>query len=305
MIPPPRTRLEIRDLRLILALAKAGTTAKAAPVLHLTQPAISRALISAEERLGVRLFERTPRGLVPTDAGARVLAGATPLLMSLGELEASAREPAPAPQRIRLVCECYTAYHWLPSVLRDLRESLPYLELELALEHTSSPVAALERGEIDVALLTVGRLTRAELVEQPLFTDELVFLVSPSHPLASKRALEPNDLCAHPLLTTRAPVDETRWFMRRVFGRARPRLRVEQLPVTEAILEMARAELGVALLSEWIAGPHLFRSGLVAKRLSSGPLLRPWRIAHRPDESGALDRLREALVASVPRSRTA
>lgn len=287
-----------------MTLAKAGTTAKAASVLHLTQPAISRALISAEDRLGVKLFERTPRGLVPTDAGERVLAGATPLLMSLGELEASAREPTPTPQRIRLVCECYTAYHWIPSVLRGLRESLPNLDLVLALEHTTAPVAALERGEIDVALLTAGRLSRGGLVEHPLFTDELVFLVAPSHPLASKRALEPDDLRAHPLVTTRAPIDESRWFMRRVFGRARPKLKVEQLPVTEAIVEMARAELGVALLSEWIAGPHLFRSGLVAKRLSSGPLLRPWRLAHRPDESGTLDRLRDALMASVPRSRT-
>jgi LysR family transcriptional regulator for metE and metH len=59
---PAASRLDTRDLRLVLALAGAGTTAAAADTLHRTQPAVSRALLGAEHRLGVRLFDRTPRG---------------------------------------------------------------------------------------------------------------------------------------------------------------------------------------------------------------------------------------------------
>src|SRR6478752_2164822 len=124
---PPSPRLDIRDLRVVLALASSGTTAQAATVLHLTQPAVSRALLAVEDKLGARLFDRTPRGLVPTAAGERLISGATPLLVELGDLERRVRTPVAPPMHLRLVCECYTAYHWLPSTLMNLRKSLPSL----------------------------------------------------------------------------------------------------------------------------------------------------------------------------------
>lgn len=300
---PPSPALDVGDLRLVIALASARTTAKAASLLHLSQPAVSRALIAAEEKLGARLFDRTPRGLVPTEAGSRLAAEAMPLLVSLADLEQRARAPIAAPLRLRVVCECYTAYHWLPSVLVTLRETLPNLRVDLRVEHTSTPAQALAAGDIDVALLTTSRAPRGAFEERTLFEDEVVFLVSPSHPLAKKKALTRGDLRTSTILTSRAPAEESRWFMTRVFGRERPRLRFERLPLTEAILDMTRSGLGIAVLSEWIAGPHLGRGDLVAKRLSSGPLLRPWRIAYRREIAAAAERLRGALQATVPHAR--
>lgn len=298
---PPSPRLDARDLRLVLALAGAGTTARAAALLHLTQPAVSRALLGAEGRLGTRLFERTPRGLVPTEAGRRLVEGAPGLLAALGDLEHRVRAPAPAPTRLRLVCECYTAYHWLPTVLAGLRRSLPELRVALELRHTEAPVPALERGDIDVALLTTSAVPRGLLGERPAFSDEVLFLVAASHPLAARRVLRPADLKQHPLLTGRTPPAAQQWFLTRVFGRQRPPLRVEVLPITEAVVEMARAGLGVAVLSEWIAQPHLGQGGLVPLRLATGPLQRPWRLAWRPEVADAAARLLPALQATAPR----
>src|SRR3954471_22235015 len=84
-----RPQLEVRDLELVLALAESGSTARAASRLHLTQSAISRALTKAEERVGLRLFERVARGVVPTRAGERLIAGAPRLLGDLRQLERS------------------------------------------------------------------------------------------------------------------------------------------------------------------------------------------------------------------------
>ena len=94
---PASARLDARDLRLILALATARTTAAAAESLHLTQPAVSRALLSAEHRLGVRLFDRTPRGLEPTPAGRTAMAAAPRVLEAMTALEAQLRGPARRP----------------------------------------------------------------------------------------------------------------------------------------------------------------------------------------------------------------
>ncbi|NOK07803.1 LysR family transcriptional regulator [Corallococcus exercitus] len=299
--PPPAPRLDVRDLRVVLALASAGTTARASAVLHLTQPAVSRALLAAEERLGTRLFDRTPRGLVPTPAGQELVVGATRLLVELGDLEHRVRAPVAPSIRLRLVCECYTAYHWLPSALVTLRKSLPGLHLSLAVEHTQDPVPALMAGELDVALLTTASVPRTGIETRPLFSDEIIFVVAASHPLASRRVLTREDLRATPLLTGQTPAAESQWFMTQVFGRERPRLRVERLPLTEAILDVARAGLGVAVLSEWITTPHLGKGDLVVKRLASGPLRRPWRMAWRKEVGDAALRLLAALESTVPR----
>ncbi len=298
---PPNPRLDVRDLRVVLALASAGTTAQAAAVLHLTQPAVSRALLSAEDKLGTRLFERTPRGLVPTAAGQELVSGATRLLVELGDLEHRVRAPVAPPVRLRLVCECYTAYHWLPSALTNLRRSLPGLQLSLAVEHTQDPVPALVAGDIDVALVTTSPVPRSGLEEREIFSDEVVFIMAASHPLASRKALTREDLRACTLLTGQTPPAEAQWFMTRVFGRERPRLRFERLPLTEAILDVARAGMGIAVLSEWVASPHLGKGELVAKRLASGPLRRPWRMAWRREVGEAALRLMDALEGTAPR----
>src|SRR5262245_51664415 len=108
----PRTRLDVRDLQLVLAVASAGSTVKAASALHLTQSAVSRGLLLAERKVGRPLFERTARGLTPTAAGQKLLSGATAVLEQIANLEREVSSPGDQPTRVRLVCECYTAYRW-------------------------------------------------------------------------------------------------------------------------------------------------------------------------------------------------
>ncbi|KYF61944.1 LysR family transcriptional regulator [Sorangium cellulosum] len=302
----PRPQLEVRDLELALALAAAGTTAGAASAMHITQSAVSRALAQAEERIGARLFERSARGVTPTAAGERLIAGAGLVLAQLRELEREVAAPAAATTRVRLVCECYTAYRWLPSAMANLRRRLPRLEVELAVEHTQDPVGALARGDIDVALLTTAALpaareARAALVERPLFSDEVVFMVSTAHPLAGRASITRDDLREHPLITGATPPAEVRSFMTAVFGRRRPRLEFLRFPLTEAIIDAARAGMGIAVLSEWMADGYLDGGDLAVKRLSSGPLRRPWRMAYRREAQDAAERLVTALDGSAPR----
>ncbi len=182
-----------------------------------------------------------------------------------------------------------------------LRKNLPELEVALAVEHTYSPVAALEAGEIDVALVTTSVVPRGRLEERQIFSDEVVFIMSASHPLAARKTLTPADVRESMLLIGQGAPAESHWLMASVFGRARPRLHIDRLPLTEAILDVARAGMGVAVLSEWIASPHLGKGDLVAKRLVSGPLRRPWRLAWRREVDDAALRLLSALEATAPR----
>jgi LysR family transcriptional regulator, regulator for metE and metH len=299
---PAATRLDSRDLRLVLALATAGTTAAAAAGLHLTQPAVSRALLGVEDKLGVRLFERTPRGLEPTVAGRTLLDSAPRVLTELHELESRLRGPAVRSQPLRLVCECYTAYHWMPSALQGLSASLPGVDLSVALECTGDPVAALLAGDIDAALISEAPTPRSRrLAEKPLFADEIVFVMAASHRLAARAALTRADLCGEVLLTGRLPTRDMGWFNKPLAAPRAPPLTYRLLPLTEAIVDFARAGMGIGVLSEWVAEPHLRRGDVVARRLASGPLRRPWRLVWRKEAEEAALRLWQVLQKAPPR----
>ena len=304
--PYRRPRLDVRDLQVVLAVADASSTAKAATRLHLSQSAVSRALLSAEEKLGARLFDRTVRGLAPTTAGRRLIDAAGPFLAQLADLESAVATPIAADRiQIRLVCECYTAYRWLPTALAKLKPNLPHLDITLAVEHTDAPVAALASGDADVALLTTAAV-RGRINEEPLFSDEIVFVVGTSHPLATQQVVTLADLRDNVLVTsTTTPPAEAQWFYTKVFGKRIPKLKFLRFPLTEAIIDATRAGMGIAIMSEWIASGYLASGDLVVKRLKSGPLLRPWRIAFRPDLAIPARRLAQALGGSAPRVHAA
>ena len=300
-----RPRLDVRDLQVVLAVAGARSTAKAAGTLHLSQSAVSRALLMAEDKIGARLFDRTVRGLTPTAAGARLIGAAGPFLAQLADLESVVAAPADAPVHVRLVCECYTAYRWLPSALVKLRPNLPRLDVTLVVDQTNAPVPALLAGDADIALLTTASV-RGNLRERALFSDEIVFVVAASHPLAAVTSIAPADLRENVLITSSTtPAAESHWFFTRVFGRRIPKLRFLRFPLTEAIVDAARAGMGIAIMSEWIASSYLGGGELVVKRLKGGPLLRPWRIAYRPEHETSARRLSEALAGSAPRAYAA
>jgi LysR family transcriptional regulator, regulator for metE and metH len=167
-----------------------------------------------------------------------------------------------------------------------------------------SPVEALLDEAIDVAFLTTSPVHGA-LDEVPLFSDEIVFVVGKDHPLAERPSLSPADLREHPLITsTRTPAAESRWFFTQVFGRTKPKLTQLQFPLTEAIIDAARAGMGIAILSEWIAGPYLGEGDLVMKRLRKRALKRPWRMAFRREVEAPAKRLAAALEGTPPRVYT-
>jgi len=109
--------LDVDDLTLVLSLAESGSTVRASATLHRAQSAVSRGLLAVEEKLGTRLFDRQPRGLALTAAGRRLIGGAGEVLARLCLLEEQARTGLAEEAPLRVVCECYTAYHWLPSAL--------------------------------------------------------------------------------------------------------------------------------------------------------------------------------------------
>ena len=137
--------VEMRHLRLVAAIVEQGSMTAAGRVLNLTQSALSHQLRELEARLRSPLFVRTSRRMVLTPAGEQLAQIARGVLAQIDAFERQVLDGNFADARgvIRIATECYTAYHWLPAVLREFRDRWPNVELRVGAEHTSAPISAL------------------------------------------------------------------------------------------------------------------------------------------------------------------
>lgn len=277
--------LELRHLRLMLAIDEAGGITRAGDRLHLTQSALSHQLREIESRLGVPLFLRVRKRLVPTDAGRCVIAAARPLLEQVVELEDELRGRAAGRRGVlRLTTECYTCYDWLPPLLQRFARLFPEVEVRIVVEATKRPLAALREGEVDLALVT-GAVADADLEARPLFEDELLLAVARDHPLAARPFVVPHDVAGERLLLYSTPAESK--FCQHFLGEAGvvPR-EVMGVQLTEAIVSMVKAGLGVSPFAGWALERELARGELAAVPLGERGMPRVWTAVSRRESRG-------------------
>ena len=294
--------LEVRHLRLVLAIAETGGVGRAGERLHLTQSALSHQLREIEHRLGVAFFDRVRNRLVLTDAGARVLDAARSVLAEMSALEGDLQERAEGRRGlIRITTECYTCYGWLPPLLERFGRSHPAVEVQIALDATRRPLDALRAGVVDAALVTAAE---PDLETRPLFEDELLLVVAPDHRLSGRRFVRPADLAGERLLLYATP-EESRFFQS-FFARAGVSpTAIAQVPLTEAVVAMVEAGLGVAALARWAVADELRRGRLVGLRLGPRGMTRRWLAATRPGSASArhLTDFLDLLATGAPPGR--
>jgi LysR family transcriptional regulator, hydrogen peroxide-inducible genes activator len=186
--------LSLRQLEYLVALADTLGFRKAAQRANVSQPALSAQVQQVEAVLGLQLFERNHRGVLPTPAGEAVVARARRLLRDADDLLAAARhwrDPYQGSWRLGLIPT--VAPYLLPEILPFVARAHPDLRLLLREERTPVLVQELAAGGLDAAILAevpdLGSLARAPLAEDPF-----LLAMPRSHPLARKRTIALRDL---------------------------------------------------------------------------------------------------------------
>jgi len=271
--------LETRHLRLAAAVAEHGSLTRAGRELHLTQSALSHQLLDLEARLRITLFHRMGKRMVPTVAGLRLLDAARQTLPALVAAEEELRRLASGRDAVlRLSTECYTCYHWLPRVLERFRERHPRVEVQIVPEATRRPIAALLEGRIDLGI--VAGTERDERLEyHPLFQDELVAVVAPGDRLASRSHVRAEDFASEHLIMYAIPENESTLFRRVLIPAGVRPAKVTSMQLTEAIVELVKAGVGIAVLARWAVAPHLQAGDLRALPLTRRGFRRRWYAA--------------------------
>jgi LysR family transcriptional regulator for metE and metH len=274
--------LEIRHLKLVSAIAETGSVTRAGHRLHLTQSALSHQLRDAEEQLGVPLFERKNNKMNLTSAGERLLQSARAVLAELERAEMDIQKNGtPTKGLIRISTQCTTVYHWLPPRLILFQKEFPEVEVQLVIEATHNPFEALLEGKLDLAIISEPIRNR-KIRYLPLFEDDVVIAVPPGHRLTGKSCAAPEDFATENILLYPPKEDST--LLTKILEPAGicPR-KIQEVALTEAIIEMIIGGLGIAALPKWTVGPQLASGALVGVPLKPPGYRWIWSIAQLRD----------------------
>jgi DNA-binding transcriptional LysR family regulator len=260
--------MEMRQLQMFVALAEELNFTRTAERLHTVQSNVTSHVRHLEEELGVQLFDRYPRRVALTDAGARFLPYAQRVLTTVDEARRTMQfgdEPA-GPLRIGAP-ESILTYR-LPLALRRFRQRHPHVTLMLR-PYVDWPLAQpLQNGEFDLAIRIADAITEKTLGSRRIGAEPIVLVAAPEHPLTQRTTVRPRDLSGQHLLLTEEGCAYRKKFERILNARAVKPEGVGEFASVEAIKQCATLGMGIALLPEIV----------VAAEIRTGALcVLPWR----------------------------
>jgi LysR family transcriptional regulator for metE and metH len=284
---------------MVAAVAASGSVTRAASDVHLTQSAVSHQLRDIEARLGTALFLRVGKRMVPTAAGERVLATARRVLDDIETTEDDVRRLGTNTAAVLRVCaQCNTGYHWLPTLVEAFRRKHPQVDVAIAVECTMRPLEALLEGRLDLAIVTQDVHNR-HLRVRPLFEDEHAAIVAPDHPFASRPFVRPEDFAGERLLLYSGSADDSFTVQQILRPAGVEPERLSFVMLTEAILEMVKARLGISVMQTWAVEPAIRAGDVRAIPITPAGIHRRWSAAtlRAAPASAHMDAFVELLAA--------
>ncbi len=272
--------LDSRQLRAFTVLARTGSFTRTAHELHLTQSAISYAIKALEEEIGCRLLDRVGKSVMLTQAGEQLLVRAEKILdeMTAARLELSHLGKWGS-SRLRIGASTTACQYVLPAVLREFKESFPRCAISIEPGDTPEAIASLRAHRIDLAVNLEPR--REDSLEfRPLFTDELLFALSPIHPWA-KSGRVPRDDIARQHYILYGKTSYTFQMIEEYFREEKIVLHsLLDLGNMEAIKELVKLGLGISIMAPWTAKKEIEAGSLVTLPLGRRKLKRRWGVLH-------------------------
>jgi DNA-binding transcriptional LysR family regulator len=295
--------MELRDLKTFVTVASLLNFNRAGHVLHAAQSTVSVRIQTLEEELGVRLFDRLGRRVILTEAGERLLGYGKKIL----DMEEEARAWVSGTSKARGVLTIRVpetlCVKRLSGVLRRFGETFPQVRLRLLPCVFDGLTEDLRRGVTDLAFVLAYEVLSQDMRWAFLGTEDLVVVVAPGHPFASRLSVGPEDFKGQTLLLATSDCSYRRTF-EGILAQAGslPPIGVE-CGSLEAVKRFAAAGLGVTVLPEISAREEIAAGTLMRLPWADAPLeaavLMLW---HKdkwlsPALAGFMEYCREGLMA--------
>jgi len=285
--------MDLSELHVFLTVAGERSFSRAATKLHRTQPAVSQAIRRLEDELGERLFDRSSKQGALTEAG-RVLRDYAQRLMRLSEeAELAVRELRDLRRGRVLIGANEGAVHALLPVIGRFRVAHPQIQVDVRRVASRQVGVEVLQGSLDFGVVTFQPAERG-LNALNLGPDELVVLMHPQHPLASRAQVTMAEFGRETVIAHNDP-SPARDRVLRLYERRHAPINIQiALPSLEAIKRAVELKMGVALLPKRCALTEISRGQLAAVRLPQLKLTRQLRLVYR--RAGDLSHAAQAFL---------
>ncbi len=260
--------VNLDQLRIFEAVARSRSFTRAAEIVHLTQPGISKHIKQMEQYFGVPLFNRSGKKVALTEAGAMLFEATQEIMATIEAAERRIDDlKGLRGGRLRLGSSFPIGVYILPRVLAEFRRRYPAVEVALQISLSEMVETKLLANELDLGLVSHdGHDPR--LVARAFMSDELVAIVPPGHRWAKKRRIAPQELAEDTFIVaaqgagTRAVVEERL----RVLGIVLPN--VMEFGNLEGAKHAVEAGLGISVQARSVVQREVAAGSLHSVRLT-------------------------------------
>lgn len=253
-----------RQIEVFHAVMTNGTASRAAEVLRISQPAVSKAVQELERSIGFPLFDRVKSRMLPTAEAQLLHREVEASFISMGHLRsAAARIRDFGSGEIRIACLSALSTNIVPRALRAFQEAHPNVAITLQARMSSVVRDLVAEGQFDVGL-AADEIDLTGVDASPFATHKACIALYEGHPLEHLDVIRPEDLHDRPFIAL-APEDTTRREAEFIFEKSggTPRTVIET-PYSTTICAMVSARLGCGLVNPLTAEPYL-NAGLILK----------------------------------------
>ena len=254
--------MTLRHMRIFQKIYEKQSVTRAAEELHMTQPAVTRALQELERYYGLRLFERLGRRLTVTEAGRRMYDYALHLTETFDTMEKSLRDWE-RQGVLRVGASVCLGCSMLPELAGAFRRLHPGVEMRVRVANGELLCRDLLENRLDLALLE-GEENGTGLTLTPIGSSEMALIVPARHPLAEAARVTLAEAAAYPLLLRETGSATRRFLDQLLLSRGLTVQPAWESASTQAILAAVREGLGITLLP-WALAREAVRRGEAAR----------------------------------------
>ncbi|HPE61173.1 MAG: LysR family transcriptional regulator [Thiothrix sp.] len=193
--------MDIQTITAFIEVAHHKSFSLAAETLFITQPAISKRITALETSLGVRLFNRIGRRISLTEAGRALLPRVQALRTEIEDIRRFASNLSGGINGLLTMgTSHHIGLHRLPLVLQSFKTDYPDVQLDIHFEDSEQACHAIERGDLELAVVTLPEQVSRQTEVHTLWIDHLHIVVSTRHPLAQMQSVDLGTLMRFPCI---------------------------------------------------------------------------------------------------------
>ena len=288
--------MDINQLEVLVTVAREKSFSRAAQILDRTQPAVSQAIRRLEAEIGETLFDRSSKDGTLTYAG-EVLVGYARQMLNLRHTANNAIKELRGLHKGKVTISAneHTVFCLLP-VIREFRERHPNIKIEVQRGVASRIPKEITAREVELGVISF-KPNDESLRSVSILTDELMLIIAPTHPFASRKSVSIKDLGDEIFIAHNA-VSPYRHKVIETFEKHNTKLNIAvELPSLEAIKRLVETGIGVALIPKLTARVEIANGQLVGLSVTEMKFERKLNIVYR--RNSVLSHAAEAFLKTA------